>query len=49
LANAGDTREGEACLLNSLRLAEREFALSLELRSGMSLARFWAGATLAHL
>jgi predicted ATPase/DNA-binding winged helix-turn-helix (wHTH) protein len=38
----GDTREGEACLLNSLRLAERESALSLELRSGMSLARFWA-------
>jgi predicted ATPase/DNA-binding winged helix-turn-helix (wHTH) protein len=43
----GDTREGEACLLNSLRLAEQQSALSLELRSGMSLARFWADQELA--
>ena len=37
----GDTRKGEECLLHSLRLAEEQSALSLELRSGMSLARLW--------
>jgi hypothetical protein len=39
--------EGEACLLDSLRLAEQQFALSLALRSGMSLARFWADQQMA--
>ena len=38
-----DTRQGEACLQNSLDLARQQGALSMELRSGMSLARVWAG------
>jgi tetratricopeptide (TPR) repeat protein len=33
--------ESEACLLNSLELARQQSALSLELRSAMSLARLW--------
>ena len=37
-----DTRQGEACLQNSLDLARQQGALSMELRSGMSLARIWA-------
>jgi hypothetical protein len=37
-----DAAEGEACLLSSLQLAERQSALSLELRAGMSLARYYA-------
>ena len=35
-------REGEACLLSALRLAEQQGLLSLELRSGISLAKLWA-------
>jgi hypothetical protein len=34
--------EGEACLLQSLQLARQRELLSLELRVGISLARFWA-------
>ena len=34
--------EGEQCLLDSLRLARDQRALSFELRTGMSLARLWA-------
>jgi predicted ATPase/DNA-binding winged helix-turn-helix (wHTH) protein len=37
-----DTSEGEACLLKSLQLARQRGLLSLELRVGISLARFWA-------
>jgi predicted ATPase len=33
----------EACLMNSLKLAREQSALSLELRTAMSLARLWAG------
>jgi predicted ATPase len=36
------TSEGEACLLHSLRLARERGLLSLELRTGNSLARLWA-------
>ena len=38
-----DTSEGETWLLQSLHLARERGLLSLELRSGMSLARLWAG------
>jgi hypothetical protein len=34
--------EGEACLLQSLEIARQRGLLSLELRSGISLARLWA-------
>jgi len=37
-----DMREGEACLISPLRLAEQQGLLSLELRSGISLAKLWA-------
>jgi predicted ATPase len=37
-----DTSEGEACLLLSLQLARERGLLSLELRTGISLARLWA-------
>jgi predicted ATPase/DNA-binding winged helix-turn-helix (wHTH) protein len=37
-----DTSEGEACLLQSLQLARERGLLSLELRTGISLARLWA-------
>lgn len=37
-----DTSEGEAYLLESLQLARQRELLSLELRSGISLARLWA-------
>ena len=37
-----DTAEGEACLAQSLELARETSLLSMELRSGMSLARLWA-------
>jgi predicted ATPase/DNA-binding winged helix-turn-helix (wHTH) protein len=37
-----DMREGEACLLSALRLAQQQGLLSLELRSGISLAKLWA-------
>ena len=40
--SAPDIREGEACLLSALRLAEQQGLLSLELRSGISLAKLWA-------
>ena len=33
----------EACLMSSLKLAREQSALSLELRTAMSLARLWAG------
>jgi hypothetical protein len=36
------TSEGEACLLKSLQLARQRGLLSLELRTGTSLARLWA-------
>jgi hypothetical protein len=34
--------EAEACLLESLELARQSGLLALELRAGVSLARFWA-------
>jgi predicted ATPase/DNA-binding winged helix-turn-helix (wHTH) protein len=37
-----DTSEGEACLLESLKLARQRGLLSYELRSAISLARLWA-------
>jgi predicted ATPase/DNA-binding winged helix-turn-helix (wHTH) protein len=37
-----DVGEGEACLLESLKLARERGLLSLELRAGISLARLWA-------
>jgi hypothetical protein len=37
------TSEGETCLLKSLNLSHERGLLSLELRSGISLARLWAG------
>ena len=37
-----DAGEGEACLLQSLQLARKPGLLSLELRTGISLARLWA-------
>jgi predicted ATPase len=36
------TSEGEACLLQSLKLAQERGLLSLELRIGIRLARLWA-------
>jgi len=36
------TSEGEACLLQSLQLAQERGLLSLELRVGIRLARLWA-------
>ena len=36
-----DANEGEACLLESLKLARQRGLLSYELRSGTSLARVW--------
>jgi predicted ATPase/DNA-binding winged helix-turn-helix (wHTH) protein len=36
------TSEGEACLLKSLQLARQRGLLSLDLRTGTSLARLWA-------
>jgi len=36
-----DRGEAEECLLDSLRLARNQRALSFELRTGMSLARLW--------
>ena len=35
-------QDGEACLLESLQLARERGLLSLELRTGISLARLWA-------
>jgi predicted ATPase/DNA-binding winged helix-turn-helix (wHTH) protein len=43
----GDTDEGEACLLTCLHLAHEQSHLSMELRSGMRLARLWADRGLA--
>ena len=43
LTMPADTHEGETCLLKSLDLARERGLLSLELRSGISLARLWAG------
>ena len=43
-----DIVEGEDCLLRSLELARQKSLLSVELRSGMSLARLWAGRGLAR-
>jgi predicted ATPase len=37
-----NTSEAEGCLASSLKLARQQSALSLELRTGMSLARLWA-------
>jgi predicted ATPase/DNA-binding winged helix-turn-helix (wHTH) protein len=37
-----DTGEAEGCLLQSLQLARERGLLSLELRTGISLARLWA-------
>ena len=37
-----DTSEGIACLLQALEIAQQRGLLSLELRSGISLARLWA-------
>lgn len=37
-----DLQQGEACLLSALQFAEQRGLLSLELRSGMSLAKLWA-------
>ncbi len=41
LLSPGDTQQAEMCLAGSLRLAQQQSALSLELRSAMSLARLW--------
>jgi hypothetical protein len=43
--SAQHTSEGEACLLQSLQLARERGLLSLELRTGISLARLWADRT----
>jgi predicted ATPase/DNA-binding winged helix-turn-helix (wHTH) protein len=40
---AGGDSDGESCLLQSLQLARERGLLSLELRTGISLARLWAG------
>jgi predicted ATPase len=37
-----DASEGIACLLEALEVARQRGLLSLELRSGISLARLWA-------
>ena len=37
-----DASEGLACLLEALEVAQQRGLLSLELRSGISLARLWA-------
>jgi predicted ATPase len=37
-----DASEGIACLLQALEVARQRGLLSLELRSGISLARLWA-------
>ena len=43
IANSpADISEAEVCLAGSLELARQQSALSLELRTGMSLARLWA-------
>jgi predicted ATPase/DNA-binding winged helix-turn-helix (wHTH) protein len=44
LVSGADTNEAEACLARSLELARQQSALSLELRTAMSLARFWSGS-----
>jgi predicted ATPase/DNA-binding winged helix-turn-helix (wHTH) protein len=36
-----NTSESESCLASSLKIARQQSALSLELRTGMSLARLW--------
>jgi predicted ATPase len=36
--------DAEQCLLDSLRLARDQRALSFELRTGMSLARLWVAS-----
>jgi tetratricopeptide (TPR) repeat protein len=41
-ASPAHTSEAEGCLAGSLELARQQSALSLELRTGMSLARLWA-------
>jgi predicted ATPase/DNA-binding winged helix-turn-helix (wHTH) protein len=41
-ASPAHTSEAEGCLASSLELARQQSALSLELRTGMSLARIWA-------
>ena len=41
-----DAGKGEACLLQSLQLARERDLLSLELRVGISLAKFWADRAL---
>jgi len=41
-ASRDNSREAEACLESSLQLARQQSALSLELRTGISLARLWA-------
>jgi ATP/maltotriose-dependent transcriptional regulator MalT len=38
-----DASEGEACLLQSLKLAQERGLLALELRTGIRLARLWVG------
>jgi predicted ATPase/DNA-binding winged helix-turn-helix (wHTH) protein len=42
VASPAHTSEAEGCLAGSLELARQQSALSLELRTGMSLARLWA-------
>jgi predicted ATPase/DNA-binding winged helix-turn-helix (wHTH) protein len=39
-----DTDEVEGCLTSSLQLARQQSALSLELRTAISLARLWSGS-----
>jgi predicted ATPase len=41
-SSPANTTEAQACLESSLQLARAQSALSLELRTGMSLARLWA-------
>jgi hypothetical protein len=43
-----DTSDGEACLLQSLQLPRERGLLSLELRTGISLATLWADRAQRH-
>jgi len=44
----GDAEKGEVCLEKSLELARENALLSMELRSGITLARLWAERGLAR-
>ena len=44
LTSPADAHECEGCLASSLQLARQQSALSLELRTAITLAQFWAGS-----